>query len=38
MFVNERFNRTLKDEYLGLGNFRSDPDFFNRRLTEWLVE
>ena len=36
--VNERFNRTLKDEFLGLGNFRSDPNIFNHRLTEWLVE
>jgi len=35
---NERFNRTLKEEFLIWGNFRKDPDEFNRKLTEWLVE
>lgn len=36
--VNERFNRTLKDEFLALGNFNPDPVLFNKELTEWLVE
>lgn len=36
--VNERFNRTLQDEFLNLGNMTDDPVVFNQRLTEWLVE
>jgi transposase InsO family protein len=36
--VNERFNRTLQDEFVSLGNMRSDPTVFNKHLTEWLVE
>jgi transposase InsO family protein/transposase-like protein len=36
--VNERFNRTLKEEFISLGNFHSDPDIFNRKMTEWLIE
>lgn len=36
--VNERFNRTLQDEFLSLGNMLTDTGEFNRRLTEWLVE
>jgi transposase InsO family protein len=36
--VDERFNRTLKDEFLALGNMTNDIDEFNRRLTEWLIE
>jgi len=36
--VNERFNRTLQDEFVGLGNFSSEPVIFNRNLTEWLIE
>lgn len=36
--VNERFNRTLKDEFLRMGNFAPEPDRFNQNLTEWLVE
>ncbi len=36
--VCERFNQTLKHEFLQLGNFRSDPVVFNQQLTEWLVE
>ena len=36
--VNERFNRTLQDEFISLGNFHSDPEIFNRKLTEWLIE
>ncbi len=34
----ERFNRTLKEEFLRQGNFHSDPSVFNPKLTEWLVE
>ena len=36
--VCERFNRTLKEEFLRFGNFHSDPSVFNRRLTDWLIE
>lgn len=35
---NERFNRTLREEFLGEGNFNPDPVICNRRLTEWLIE
>lgn len=35
---NERFNRTLREEFLEEGNFHPDPEVFNPRLTEWLVE
>ncbi len=35
---NERFNRTLQEEFIQLGNFHSDPEIFNRKLTEWLIE
>lgn len=35
---NERFNRTLKEEFLYWGNFHPDPNVFNQRLTDWLVE
>jgi transposase InsO family protein/transposase-like protein len=35
---NERFNRTLEDEFINLGNFNSDPEIFNKNLTEWLIE
>lgn len=35
---NERFNRTLQEEFIQLGNFHSDPEVFNRKLTEWLIE
>lgn len=34
----ERFNRTLKEEFLRQGNFHPDPAIFNPKLTEWLVE
>ena len=36
--VDERFNGTLKREFLRQGNFHPDPVIFNRNLTEWLVE
>jgi len=35
---NERFNRTLKEEFLSWGNFHPDPKIFNQKLTDWLVE
>ncbi len=35
---NERFNQTLQNEFIALGNFHSDPKIFNQKLTEWLVE
>jgi len=35
---NERFNRTLKEEFLYWGNFHPDPDIFNLKLGAWLVE
>jgi transposase InsO family protein len=35
---NERFNRTLQEEFIQLGNFHADPEVFNRKLTEWLIE
>ena len=36
--VNERFNRTVKEGFIQLGNFDPDPEIFNSALTEWLVE
>jgi len=36
--VNERFNRTLQEEFVNLGNFDSDVVEFNRKMTEWLIE
>ena len=35
---NERFNRTLKEEFLNWGNFHPDTSVFNKKLTNWLVE
>lgn len=35
---NERFNRTLQEEFIDLGHYSSDPEIFNRELTEWLIE
>jgi transposase InsO family protein len=34
----ERFNRTLQEEFVQLGNRIHDPNVFNRKLTEWLIE
>lgn len=34
----ERFNRTLREEFLREGNFHPDPTVFNPKLTEWLIE
>ena len=36
--VNERFNRTMQDEFINLGNFTPDVIQFNHNLTEWLIE
>ncbi len=36
--VNERFNRTLEQEFIQLGNFTPDTNQFNKELTEWLIE
>jgi transposase InsO family protein/ribosomal protein S14 len=36
--VNERFNKTLEDEFINLGNFTTDVILFNQNLTEWLIE
>lgn len=35
---NERFNRTLREEFLNQGNFNKDVDIFNKRITDWLIE
>ena len=34
---NERFNRTLQEEFIDLGNMTDDVKLFNQRLTEWLI-
>lgn len=36
--VNERFNRTLQDEFVSLGNMTGNTEAFNRNLTQWLIE
>ena len=36
--VCERFNRTLNEEFIQLGNSTSDIEIFNTKLTDWLVE
>ena len=36
--VDERFNRTLQDEFIALGNMTTDCAVFNRKLTDWLIE
>lgn len=36
--VCERFNQTLKHEFLQEGNATADANLFNRKLTDWLVE
>lgn len=35
---DERFNRTLKEEFIQLGNLTYDCNIFNKKLTEWLIE
>jgi hypothetical protein len=36
--VCERFNRTVKSEFLRLGNMTTDLKELNRRLTNWLIK
>jgi transposase InsO family protein len=36
--VNERFNKTVQEEFINLGNFTPETDEFNRKLTDWLIE
>jgi len=36
--VNERFNRTLQEEFVQMGNMTDNVTIFNRKLTDWLVE
>lgn len=36
--VNERFNQTLENEFVNLGNFTVDTVSFNQNLAEWLIE
>jgi transposase InsO family protein len=36
--MNERFNRTLQEEFIQLGNLTDNTALFNRKLTEWLIE
>jgi transposase InsO family protein len=36
--VCERFNRTLKEEFLRQGNWTSNTQEFNQRLTQWLIK
>jgi transposase InsO family protein len=35
---DERFNRTLAEEFIQMGNMTYDCERFNKRLTEWLIE
>lgn len=34
----ERFNRTIWDEFISLGNFTPFPEIFNPKLAQWLIE
>ncbi len=36
--IAERFNRTVKDEFLRQGNWTDDITEFNHRLTNWLIK
>jgi hypothetical protein len=36
--ICERFNRTLKEEFIQLGNYNSNMEIFNKDLTNWLIE
>lgn len=36
--ICERFNGTLKQEFLRMGNWTDDPVEFNQRLTKWLLK
>ena len=35
---NERFNRTLREEFLNQGNFNRDIVILNKKITDWLIE
>lgn len=35
---NERFNGTIRREFLELGHLSTDTERFNRELTDWLIE
>jgi len=35
--VSEKFNQTLQQEFMDLGNFTPDVKIFNKNLTEWLI-
>lgn len=35
---NERFNRTLQDEFIALGHLTEDVERFNKELLPWLIE
>lgn len=35
---NERFNRTLEEEFIQMGYMTANTKLFNRNLTEWLIE
>jgi transposase InsO family protein len=35
---NERFNRTLQEEFIQNGNFSTNTTIFNKKLTQWLIE
>jgi transposase InsO family protein len=36
--VNERFNRTLQEEFVHMGHMTDNITIFNRNLTDWLIE
>ena len=36
--VNERFNKTIKEEFIAMGNMTVNVSRFNHHLTEWLIE
>jgi len=36
--TNERFNRTLSEEFIQMGNMTDDTKLLNKRLTDWIVE
>ena len=36
--VDERFNRTVNEEFIEMGNMTDDCELFNKKLLEWLIE
>jgi len=36
--ISERFNGTLKREFLRMGNWTEDIDLFNQKLSQWLLK